>query len=309
MTRFQLFLAFIMALVVGVLVALVARAGEVTDPVSACDPIDGDPACICDTYDPGLCFTLDISETPPTLAWPATAPLHVTEFQFTDASPWGFSTGTYRDDRPSCQNPTAVPATGCAINGFYHWANVADLSPEIAQFWLTGPAYDESGAPIFGTFDDRLLITLGMKSTSCIDFICRYGPSEIDVTAEGVQFSNGVELQSAFYNFNTSGYLWDTTVSLSLNPGYQGTFGWLKPQPGDAVFSYSTVFGNPVGARVKAEPVWSEIKLFNSTAYYSPWLALDLEGNPVKHNLPEPSATLMLVPGLLALAFVARGRR
>lgn len=315
MKRFVYSSAFLLALLLGLVIARMARSDQpVTDPVTECDPSLGDPQCICDPYNTESCYILSLAATYPDLAWPATARMHVTEVQFTDDSPWGFSTGTYRSSGAPCSDPVAVPATGCATNGFYHWGTLAGTPTEYVQFWMRGPAYDANGAPIFGTFDDRLLITVGIKSTSCVDFSCRFGPSEIEMDVQGVSFLNGVGMQSGFYNFNTEGYLFDMTVSLSAEPRFQGTYGWMKPQSGAAVFHYSTAFGYPLGARIKAEPAYSEILVFNASAYFSPWLTLDaLDPEnivPARHNLPEPGVNLSLAVSVACLAgAVALGRR
>lgn len=312
MNRLHAFSAFIVALLLGFVYATVARSSPLPDPlpdpIPYCEPTpENVESCFCDPYSDGtVCFeAMPLVDQPPFVT---SGKAHIQEFAFNDASGWRFSTGTYRSGKPDCP-PGHVPAIPipdgpCSMNALVHIVTNADGKVRDAlTAWFEGPAYDSNGQPIFGTFDDRLLVTVYLETPACSGFICQHVPSEFSIDRSvGATFDNGVPIIPGLYNFNRNGDFGRWYPIIDPSPQFGSIWGYFTPNVGPTTFTYSSVFGNPVGVTLKGEPIQSPMFRFYSTAFYEPWLALDFEGNPTMHRLPEPDLSLGLAASVVCLA-------
>lgn len=279
-------------------IARVAAAQAVTDPLSVCEPGSSDN-CLCDIPE------LPCYATPtelPIPQWYATGRLHVMEFRLFDEGPWGFSTGTYRSGNEPCES-IEFPPDGCPLNGFFHITLEGD---EEATFWLKGPAYDADGFAIFGTFDDRLLVTLRVVSQTCTQLVCVHEPKSIVFDFDSVTLNNGLQFVPAAYDFRREGEFGEWIYNFGLELWNRSLLLWTLPSDEPIVFHYSTVLGSSVGVEMKLDHYSTDVRVPNYEAAFSPHLfAYDSPIGLPRHYLPEPRFDLAVGVGASALMLIA----
>ena len=311
-TGFGMVLA-VLALMGGLAIMLFAECAKAqivlppeVNEAKTCVDGSADPLCSCQwQYLPPyeyVCFIYP--DVAPTTQFFTTAPLHATSFKIVDPGPFGFSTGEYRDTRPGCADAGGYPTflTPCAFNGFAHFA-LGGLNRETFQVWVNGPAYDANGVILFGTSDDRILVEMILKQGPCGDFYrCQFKIDQVIMTPQGVQYQNGLTMQTAAFSFPASATFMEFVPNLDPYV-YRSIWGWLFVDDLPKTFAFSTVFGSPVSATIKFEKRNVPERMFDSYAWNDPW------NYPLKSSfVPEPDAASLLgagLAGLLGLAWLA----
>lgn len=134
------------------------------------------------------------------------AQLLVRSFEMWDDLGLDFTFGRYENTTPCGIGPTGFP--DCVSNGYFHVDTVSNPTFNAtgmeAVYFFDGPAFDQSGALIPGTEDDRLKVTAILESFNTNTFPAQNGfrIREVQVEGSSLEFVNGVSFTSLSFSFS-----------------------------------------------------------------------------------------------------------